>query len=115
MLAGNDGDMMSVKYGDIKVIFRYCNGHRRAIVKPMFPLVFDLSSDPGEEFNLMYEKLDMMWMFEPAIKVLTEYKRSLLKYPNIKPGDDFEGYKGVKEQEGEPTVAEYEHYHHAPG
>ena len=114
LLAGNDGDMMSVKYGDIKVIFRYATGIDGGIVKPMFPLVFDLSSDPGEKFNLMSKKLDMMWMFEPAIKVLTEYKRSLLKYPNIKPGHDFEGYKGVKEQEGEPTVAEYEHHHHAP-
>ena len=82
-----------MKYGDIKVIFRYGLGIDQPIVKPMFPIVYDLGSDPGELFNLMYEKLDMMWMFAPAFKALTDYKSSTVKYPNVKPGEDFSGYK----------------------
>ena len=115
MLAGNDGDMMSVKYGQIKVIFRYAEGIDKPIVKPQWPIVYDLASDPGEKFNLMYDKLDMMFMFAPAFKALTEYKLSTVQYPNIKPGADFDGYGGVKGlvHEGEHAIAEYELHHHA--
>jgi arylsulfatase len=113
LLAGNDGDMMSVKYGDIKVIFRYAEGIDKPIVKPQWPLVFDLSSDPGEKFNLMITKLDMMWMFAPAFHALGEYKASLAKYPNIKPGEDFAGYGGDAAHDGHAPIAGYEVHHHA--
>lgn len=92
MLAGPDGEMMSVKYDRVKVIFRYAEGLDKPIVTPMMPMVFDLSSDPGEKFNLMSTKLDMMWMFAPAFEALGAYKASVEQYPNIKPGADFPGY-----------------------
>jgi hypothetical protein len=81
----------------------------------MFPIVYDLGSDPGELFNLMYEKLDMMWMFAPAFKALTEYKLSTVKCPNIKPGEDFSGYKGVSHlvDEGKAAIGDWELHHHA--
>jgi arylsulfatase len=115
LFAGPDGELMSVKYGDIKVIFRYGEGIDKPMVKPMFPIVYDLGSDPGEQFNLMYEKLDMMWMFAPAFKALTEYKLSTVKYPNIKPGEDFSGYKGVSHlvDEGKAEIGAWELHHHA--
>lgn len=115
LLAGPDGEMMSVKYGKIKIIFRYAEGIDRPIIRPMFPLAFDLSSDPGENFNLMYEKLDMMFMFAPAFEALTEYKLSTVKYPDIKPGADFKGYENLKGlvDAGEAKVADWELHHHA--
>ena len=111
MLAGNDGEPMSVKYGGIiKIIFRYAEGIDKPIVKPQWPLAFDLSSDPGEQFNLMDSKLDMMFMFAPAIKALTEYKLSTVEYPNIKPGDDFDGYGGISHliDKGKIAIAHHE-------
>ncbi len=115
LFAGPDGDLMSVKYGQVKVVFRYSEGMDKPIVKPQFPMVYDLASDPGEEFNLMFDKLDMMFMFAPAFQALTEYKLSLVKYPNIKPSEEFKGYRGVSHlaHEGEAAVAEYELHHHA--
>ena len=114
LFAGPDGDMMSVKYGDIKVMFRYSEGIDKPIVKPQFPLVFDLGSDPGEKFNLMYDKLDMAFMFQPAFKALIEYKLSTVKYPNIKPGKEFKGYENVKGviHAAEAKIGEYELHHH---
>ena len=117
LFEGPDGEPMSVKYGPIKVIFRYGEGIDKPIVKPMFPMVFDLGSDPGEDFNLMSEKLDMMWMFAPAFKALTDYKLSTVKYPNIKPGAEFSGYENVKGviHKGEAKVADWELSHHHAG
>ena len=116
LFAGPDGEMMSVKYGDIKVIFRYGEAIDKPIVKPMFPMVFDLASDPGERFNLMFEKMDMAFMFAPAFKALIEYKESTVKYPNIKPGADFSGYENLKgaPHAGEAKAEDWEVHHHAP-
>jgi arylsulfatase A-like enzyme len=114
LFAGPDGGLMSVKYGQIKIIFRYSEGIDKPIVKPQFPLIYDLASDPGEEFNLMFNKLDCMFMFAPAFQALGEYKQSLAKYPNIKPGEDFKGYQDQPTRDGEPKLEEYELHHHAP-
>jgi hypothetical protein len=86
----------------------------------MFPIVYDLSSDPGEQFNLMDYKLDMMWMFAPAFKALGEYMQRTAKYPNIKPGEEFSGYGTASDgstngaHDGQVKPVEYEH-HHVPG
>jgi hypothetical protein len=55
--------------------------------------VNDLSSDPHEDFNLMVYKLDMSWMLGLAGNVVGDYQKSLEKFPNIKTGEDFKGYK----------------------
>ena len=33
------------------------------------------------------------WMGAPAFKLIGEYERSVKKYPNVKVGEDFKGYK----------------------
>ncbi|MGN6170467.1 MAG: sulfatase-like hydrolase/transferase [Solirubrobacteraceae bacterium] len=105
LIFGPDGEPMAVKYGNFKVILRYGEGVDKPLVEPYFPLFFDLSSDPGENYNLTYEKLDMAWMMIPIAKVLVEYKLSTVQYPNIEVGEDFEGYKGVKKFVGEAKAA----------
>jgi arylsulfatase A-like enzyme len=89
---GPDGSLMTVKWSTMKVILRYCNGIDQPIVKPQFPMFFDLGSDPGELYNLMDYKLDMTWMFGLAFAAIGEYEKSLAKYPNIPVGADFKGY-----------------------
>jgi arylsulfatase A-like enzyme len=89
---GPDGGLMSVKWGNLKTILRYCDGIDQPILKPQFPMFFDLGSDPGERYNLMDHKLDMTWMFGLAFAAIEEYEKSVAKYPNIKTGEDFKGY-----------------------
>src|SRR5215467_14069157 len=48
----SDGELMSVKWNTVKVIFRYTEGIEKPIVKPYLPMLYDLSSDPGENVNL---------------------------------------------------------------
>jgi arylsulfatase len=90
---GPDGSMMSVKAHNIKVWLRYSEGFDKPVVKPQFPMVFDLGSDPGEHWNLMNDKMDMGWEYGVVLGPATEYEKSFAEYPNIKPGQGFEGYR----------------------
>jgi hypothetical protein len=56
-------------------------------------MVFDLGSDPGERYNLFDRKLDMGWMVGATLAYAAEYKQSIAQYPNIKPGQEFNGYR----------------------
>ena len=85
---GPDAGPMSVKWKNIKVIFRYANSFET----PYWPRVYDLSSDPHEDYNLMVYKLDMTWMLGAALKYVADYQQSVAEHPNIKPGEDFTGY-----------------------
>ncbi len=89
---GPDGEPMSVKWRNVKMILRYAEGFDKPILKPYFPLIFDLSSDPHEDNNLFVTKMDCGWMVGPVFKVMYEFMESVELYPNIKPGEDFKGY-----------------------
>jgi arylsulfatase A-like enzyme len=90
---GPDASLMSVKYDKIKVWLRYSKGVEEPIVAPQVPIVFDLGSDPGEQNNLFADKMDIGWMFELILPFVGEYEKSIAQYPNIKPGEEFTGYK----------------------
>jgi len=36
--------------------------------------------------------MDMGWMIGIAMRAVAEYRKSIAKYPNIQPGEDFIGY-----------------------
>jgi len=90
---GPDGSMMSVKAHNIKIWLRYSEDFDKPIVKPQFPLVFDLGSDPGERANLFFDKMDIGWENGIVLPSVFQYMRSIAQYPNIKPGEEFKGYK----------------------
>jgi arylsulfatase A-like enzyme len=90
---GPDGSLMSAKWRQVKAVFRYCEGIAEPILQPQFPMVFDLGSDPGERYNLFNTKLDMGWMFGVVFRTVGAYEKSLAQYSNIKPGEEFTGYK----------------------
>ena len=94
MFFGPDGELMSVKWKMYKGIFRYSDGIDKPIVKPQFPMFYDLSSDPHEDYNLTETKFDMGWLGAPMFKHIIQYEMSQKKYPNIKTGEDFHGYPG---------------------
>jgi arylsulfatase len=56
-------------------------------------MMYDLSSDPHEDANLWWTALTNGWMLGPVIKLITEYEVSVKEYPNIKVGEEFDGYK----------------------
>ncbi len=90
---GPDASMMSVKAHNIKVWLRYCEGFDKPILKPQLPIVFDLGSDPAERNNLFNDKMDIGWEMAVVLPAVFEYMKSFAQYPNIKPGEEFTGYK----------------------
>jgi len=97
MFFGPDGELMSIKWKIYKMIFRYTENTAHPAIQsgfttPQFPMFYDLSSDPHEDSNLFYTDLTCGWMLAPAFKLIGEYELSLKKYPNIKIGEDFQGY-----------------------
>ena len=52
----------------------------------------NLASDPGELYNLMATKMDMGWMLAVVLKFVADFQKSIAKYPNIKTGEEFNGY-----------------------
>jgi arylsulfatase A-like enzyme len=92
---GPDGSLMSSKWRQVKAVLRYCDGIDQPIVQPRFPMFFDLGSDPGERCNIFSSHLDMGWMFAVAFQAITEYRKSIAEYPNIQPGQEFDGYPAL--------------------
>ena len=90
---GGDGELMSVKWNTIKLWLRYSEGDDKPYVKPQWPMVFDLGSDPAERYNLFNTKMDMGWMFGICMQFIGQWQASVAKYPNIPVGtESFDGY-----------------------
>jgi arylsulfatase len=99
---GPDGELMSAKWRNFKVVKRYCEGMDKPIVEPSLPMAFDLESDPQERYNLTSARMDNDFIFQMLLGKIGEYVLSTLKYPNIKPGE--EGFKGYP-TDNEPAPA----------
>jgi arylsulfatase A-like enzyme len=98
MFFGPDGELMSVKWHYYKMVLRYVQGPEidsinQGFITPQLPLFFDLSSDPHENFNLWATNMTMGWVYEPMLGKILAYEKSTHDYPNIKPGEEFTGYK----------------------
>jgi arylsulfatase len=93
MFFGPDGELMSVKWKIYKTIFRYSEGIDKPTVKAQFPMTYDLSSDPHEDWNLFNTRLDNAWILWPVFRTIGSYETSVKKYRNIKVGEEFTGYK----------------------
>jgi arylsulfatase len=96
MLFGADGELMSVRWRIYKGIFRYVEGIDKPIVKPLFPMFYDLTSDPHEDWNLFDTRLDNGWMFGPMYREIVKYEQSVKKFRNVHTGEDFKGYGAQK-------------------
>ena len=71
-----------------------CGGESTSgpIVKPQWPLIFDLIDDPNEEGDMIEQRLEGAWAIGPVAERLGALRRSMAEYPNVKPGEDFTGY-----------------------
>ena len=52
-----------------------------------------LIDDPVEEWDLVEKRLDCAWVFAPVAQRLAALQQSAARYPHIKSGEEFTGYK----------------------
>ena len=76
----------------MKVVFRYTESTSGPVVKPQWPLIFDLIDDPNEEWDLIEQHLEGAWVVGPVAARLGALQASMAEYPNIEPGEEFKGY-----------------------
>ena len=86
--------VFSVKWRSLKVHFFTAEGTFSPIVEHTFPQVFDIKNDPGETRELWQtEGYSHLWVMKPVMEILTRLAKSQEQYPNIKPGQEFSGYR----------------------
>ena len=87
-------DVFSVKWRTLKVHFFTAEGTFSSIVQPTFPEVYDIKSDPGETRELWRnEGYSHLWVMKPVMEIINDNAKSMSEFPNIKPGEEFTGYK----------------------
>lgn len=87
-------DVWAVKWRNMKIHFKTAEGTHDKVATYTFPQVYDIKNDPSENFELWAnEGYAHAWIMEPISKILAELQASMVKYPNIKPGEEFAGYK----------------------
>jgi arylsulfatase A-like enzyme len=87
-------DVFAVKWRTIKVHFYTAESTFSPIVRHTFPKVYDVKNEQGETRELFKaEGYAHAWVMRPIMKILSELAASQKKYPNIKTGQDFDGYK----------------------
>jgi len=95
---GPDAQLMSIKWRYYKMVLRYIEdpgtlAANRGFITPQLPMFFDLSSDPHEDYNLWTTTMTMGWVAKPMGEAGAAFEKSVKQYPNIKPGEIFNGYK----------------------
>ena len=84
---------MSVKWKTMKVVFRYSESTSGPIIKPQWPLVFDLIDDPSRGVGSDREAPGLRLGDGPVRAPSGRAPAERRRYPNIKPGQEFTGYK----------------------
>jgi arylsulfatase A-like enzyme len=86
--------IFAVKWRSLKVHFAASEGTHSLVQTYTFPQVFDIKEDVKESYELWgNEGYAHAWVMGPVSKILTDIKQSMVKYPNIKPGQKFNGYR----------------------
>lgn len=87
-------NVFSVKWRTMKVHFLTAEGTFAPIVQHTFPQVFDIKNDPGETRELFAaEGYAHLWVTKPVMEILGSLAVSMKQFPNIPPGQDFDGYE----------------------
>jgi len=61
-------------------------------IKPHFPMIYDLSSDPHEDNNLILRRSNLRLDSGAEFQAHRCIRRQPKEIPNIKVGEDFKGY-----------------------
>ena len=86
--------MFAVKWRKMKVHFATSEGTHSLVQTYTFPQVFDIKEDVKESYELWgNEGYAHALVMGPVSKILADLKQSMGKYPNIKPGQESDGYE----------------------
>jgi len=86
--------VFAVKWRSLKVHFLTAESTFSPIVEHTFPQVYDIKNDPDEKNELWKsEGYAHLWVMKPVMQILGELQASMVEFPNISPGEDFEGYR----------------------
>jgi arylsulfatase len=86
--------VFAVKWRDYKFHFAATEGTHSVVQTYTFPQVFNIKEDVKESFELWgNEGYIHAWVNGPVAKILAGLADSMKNYPNIRPGEEFEGYK----------------------
>jgi arylsulfatase len=83
---GSDAEVMSVKWRTMKVVLRYAESTSGPIVKPQWPLIFDLIDDPNEEWDLVEKRLEGAWVVGPVAARLVALQQNTGPLPEHQAG-----------------------------
>lgn len=102
----------------LKVHFLAAEGAFSPFAQYTFSQVFDIRNDPGLEMEFWAAGgYSHLWVMKPVVAILTDLAISMKVYPNISPGEDFDGYKKARilEDPNEQTVSTIRLYGAASG
>lgn len=86
--------VFAVKWRSMKVHFASAEGTHAVVQQFTFPQVFDIKEDPKESYELWgNEGYAHAWVMAPVSRILADLAKSMAAYPNIRPGQDFQGYR----------------------
>ncbi len=86
--------VFAVKWRNMKVHFATAEATHSIVQHHTFPQVFDIKEDPNESFELWgNEGYAHAWVMGPVTTILADLAKSMAEYPNIKPGQSFDGYQ----------------------
>ena len=87
-------DLFAVKWRNMKVHFATAEGTHAVVQKYTFPQLFDIKEDVKESHELWgNEGYVHAWVMSPVSRIIADMKSSMVKFPNIKPGENFAGYE----------------------
>ncbi len=83
-----------MKWRTLKIHLKTVESLWAPVQTHLFPPVYDVANDPGEDNDLMRGALfAYSWVYAPMGQILREMAGSMQAYPNIAPGQEFEGYR----------------------
>jgi arylsulfatase len=86
-------ELFAVKWRSFKIHLKTVENLWAPIQTHLFPPIYDVVNDPGEDNNLMRLNLfSHSWVYQPMAALLQEHAASMAEYPNIETGVSFEGY-----------------------
>lgn len=86
-------DLFAVKWRSFKIHLKTAASLWSPIQEYIFPPVYDVANDPGEDNNLMkHDLFAHSWVYVPMGQILGAMAGSMTEFPNIAPGSDFQGY-----------------------
>jgi len=87
-------ELFSVKWRTFKIHLKTAESMWAPVQTNIFPTVYDVRNDPGEDNELMkYSLFAYSWVYGAMGHIIQQKALTMQEYPNIKPGEDFEGYE----------------------